>query len=149
LSRARPGFLVALAIIAIFGIVSGWRRAHRAPGRVVGRTHCSWIGKPRVELTPGLAQTESIATMAHEQVHVAECDSLGPMRYRWNTVFAASNLSLEAPAYCAAARIRLKSGWSMNTVRSTVLGDMLAAMGDQLDSVTIHRAMMHACPELK
>ena len=149
MSRARPGFLVALTIIAVFGIVSAWRRAHRPPGRVVGRTHCSWIGEPRVELTPGLAQTESIATMAHEQVHVAECDSLGPVRYRWNTIFAVRNLSLEAPAYCAAARVRLRSGWLLPTTKSTVLGDMQAAMGDKLDSATIHRALALACPELK
>ncbi len=149
LRRARPGFLVALTVIAVFGIVIEWRRAHRPPGRVVGRTHCSWIGKPRIELTPGLARTESIATLAHEQVHAAECDSLGPVRFRWNTIFAASNLALEAPAYCAAARVRLKSGWLLITTRSTVLGDMQAAMGDQLDSVTIHRALVQACPELR
>jgi len=135
-------------VVAIFGAASEWRRSHRPPGRVVGRTHCSWIGKPRVDITPGLAQTESIATVAHEMVHVAECDSLGPVRYRWNTIFAASNLALEVPAYCAAARVRLKSGWLPTTTRSTVLGDMQAAMGDQLDSATIHRALADRCPEL-
>ena len=149
LNRARPGFLAAPTIVALFGGVSQWRRAHRPGGRVVGRTHCSWVGKPRIVLTPGLARTESIATVAHEQVHAAECDSLGPVRYRWNTMFAASNLALEAPAYCAAARVRLKSGWSINTVKTTVLGDMRAAMGDQLDSTSIHREMVRSCPELK
>lgn len=149
MKRARPGFLVALTIIALFGIVSGWRRAHRPPGRVVGRTHCSWIGEPRIELTPGLARTESIATLAHERVHVAECDSLGPLRYRWNTIFASSNLALEAPAYCASAHVRLQSGWLLSTTKFTILGDMQAAMGDQLDSITIHRALAMVCPELK
>jgi hypothetical protein len=116
---------------------------------VVGRTHCSWIGKPTIELTPGLARTESIATMAHELVHVWECDSLGPVRYRWNTLFPANNLALEVPAYCAAARVRLKSGWLLPTVRATVLGDMHAAMGDQLDSGIIHRAIAAGCLELE
>jgi hypothetical protein len=102
-----------------------------------------------VEIIPGLARTESIAAVAHESVHVAECDSLGPVRYRWNTVFAASNLALEVPAYCAAARVRLRNGWSLNTVRSTVLDDMRAAMGDQLDSSTMYRALTAACAELK
>jgi hypothetical protein len=149
LNRTRPGFLVALTIIAMFGVVSAWRRAHRPAGRVVGRPHCSWIGDPRIELTPGLARTESLATLAHEQVHAAECDSLGPVGYRWNTLFASSNLALEAPAYCAAARVRLKSGWSVNTARFTLLTDILAGMSDQLDSTAIHRAMTDACPELK
>jgi hypothetical protein len=80
---------------------------------------------------------------------VAECDSLGPVRYRWNTIFAASNLALETPAYCAAARVRLKSGWSLATVRSTVLEDMQAAMGDQLNSATIRAALDRGCPDLR
>src|SRR5437868_6953157 len=149
LNRARPGFLVALAVIAIFGAISTWRRANRPGGRWVGRTHCSWRGAPRVEIIPGLARTESIATAAHESVHVAECNSLGPIGYRWNTVFAASNLALEAAAYCASARVRLNNGWLLPTAKSTAIGDMQAAMGDQLDSATLHRALAASCPELR
>lgn len=149
LRRARPGFLIALAVIAVFGAVSTWRRAHRPGGRWVGRTHCSWRGAPRVEIRPGLPRTESIAAVTHESVHVAECDSLGPIRYRWNTLFASSNLALEVPAYCVAARVRLKNGWSINTVKFTILEDMRAAMGDQLDSATLHRALAVSCPELR
>jgi hypothetical protein len=149
LNRTRPGFLVALAIIGIFGVISTWKRAHRLPGRWVGRTHCSWRGAPRVEIIPGLARSESLAAVAHEAVHVDECKDLGPTRYRWNTLFASSNLGLEAPAYCASARVRLASGWSIPTTRSTVLDDMIAAMGDQLDSATLHRALTEKCPELR
>jgi hypothetical protein len=92
---------------------------------------------------------ESIATVAHESVHVAECRNLGPARYRWNTVFAKSNLALEVPAYCASARVRLKAGWQLATVRSTIMEDMRAAMSDQLDSITIARAVASGCPELR
>lgn len=99
-------------------------------------------------IRPGLARVESIATVAHESVHVAECRALGPARYRWNTMFAASNLALEAPAYCAAARVRLKQGWSLNTVRRTVLDDMLAAMADGVDSTAISSVLGKSCPEL-
>jgi hypothetical protein len=147
--RARPALLILLSVVALYGGVAAWQRAHRPGGRVVGRTHCSWVGAPRIELTPGLARTESIATVAHESVHVASCNALGPVRYRWNTLFAASNLALEAPAYCAAARVRLKSGWTINTVKTSVITDMQSAMGDQLDSVTLHRAVVAYCPELK
>lgn len=66
-----------------------------------------------------------------------------------STLGAQSNLYLEAPAYCAAARVRLRNGWSLATVRLTIMIDMLAAMGDQLDSVTIHRSLAEVCPELK
>jgi hypothetical protein len=102
-----------------------------------------------VEIIAGLARTESIAAVTHESVHVEECKALGPAHYRWNTLFAASNLALEAPAYCASARVRLKSGWLLSTVKSTVLDDMRAAMGDQLDSLTLQRELVAACPELR
>jgi len=135
--------------IAIFGAVSTWQRAHRPGGRWVGRTDCSWFGEPRITIRPGLARVESIATVAHERVHVGECRRLGPWRYRLSTLGAQSNLYLEAPAYCASARVRLKSGWLLPTAKSTAIGDMLAAMSDQLDSATIHRALTASCPELR
>jgi hypothetical protein len=97
----------------------------------------------------GLTRVESIATVTHESVHVAECRNLGPLRYRWNTLFAKSNLALEVPAYCASARVRLKAGWQLNTVRSTVVEDMQAAMSDQLDSATIVEAISAGCPDLR
>jgi hypothetical protein len=101
-----------------------------------------------VTILPGISRPESIATVAHESVHVAECRDLGPVRYRWNTLFAASNLALEVPAYCAAARSRLKQGWTLATVRSTVLDDMRAAMSDAVDSTTIHQALRAGCRDL-
>ena len=151
LRRNRPhaALLLALAIVAGYASIATWQRLHRPGGRWVGRTHCAWFGQPRVEIRSGLAQVESIATVAHESVHVAECLDLGPLRYRWNTVIPSKNLSLEIPAYCAAARVRLASGWHPSTVKSTVLGDMQAAMADQLDSVAIHRALMAQCPDLR
>ena len=135
--------------MVVFGGFALWQRANRPGGRWVGRTDCSWFGEPRVTIRPGLARVESIATVAHEQVHVAACRRLGPYRYRMSTLGAQSNLYLEAPAYCAAARVRLRNGWTINTVRMTVMTDMLAAMGDQLDSTTLHRAVAEVCPELK
>jgi hypothetical protein len=136
-------------VVAIFGAIMIWQRANRPGGRWVGRTDCSWFGEPRITIRPGLARVESIATVAHEQVHVAACERLGPVRYRLSTLGVQSNLYLEAPAYCAAARVRLRNGWSPNTVRSTVMTDMLAAMGDHLDSATLHSAFVQACPDLR
>jgi hypothetical protein len=147
--RARPALLIILAIVGLYAGVAGWRRAHRPAGFWIARTHCSWGGEPRVEFIAGLRAADSITAAAHESVHVAECKALGPARYRWNTAFAASNLALEAPAYCSSARSRLKSGWSLGTTRATTLEDMLAGMGDQLDSATLHRALTSHCPELR
>jgi hypothetical protein len=144
--RPRPLLLVALAFVAVYGAVTSWQRVTR-PGRWVGITHCSWVGEPRVIIRPGLARVESIATVAHESVHVASCRDLGPVRYRWNTLFASSNLALEVPAYCAAARTRAQMGWHINAIRTTVFTDMMSAMGDATDSATIHRALVSSCPE--
>lgn len=149
LRRPRAALLVALAIVAGYASIATWQRMNRPGGRWVGRTHCSWFGQPRVEIRSGLAAVESIATAAHESVHVAECRDLGPIRYRWNTVIPSRNLALEIPAYCAAARVRLANGWHLSTVKSTVMGDMQAAMADQLDSLAMHRALVARCPELR
>ena len=56
----------------------------------------------------------------------------------WLCMFAASNLALETPAYCAGARVRARLG-DTAFVRATILIDMLAAMSDATDSVAIAR----------
>lgn len=132
----------------MYASIATWRRANRPGGRWVGVTHCSWRGEPRVTIRPGLARVESIATVAHESVHVEECRSLGPVRYRWNTLFASSNLALETPAYCAAARVRLQHGWALTTVRQTVMQDMMSAMADVVDTAAVRRSLAFACPEI-
>ena len=147
--RPRPLFVATLLLVALYGGVVAWLHAHRPAGQWVGRTECSWRGDPRVRIIPGLTRVESTATVAHESVHVAECRNLGPLRYRWNTLFAKSNLALEVPAYCASVRVRLKAGWQLSTVRSTVVEDMQAAMSDQLDSATLAQAIAMGCPELQ
>lgn len=137
----------ALAVTVVYTSVATWKRAHRPGGRWVGRTDCAWIGGPRVTILPGLQRVESLATVSHESVHVAECRRLGPIAYRWNTLFPKSNLALEAPAYCAAARVRAKNGWTVNTIRETIVGDMQAAMADGVDSTSLVRALRAQCPE--
>ena len=146
----RPHWLLLalLAITVVYGSIATWKRLHRPGGRWVGRTDCAWFGEPVMTIRPGLARVESIATVAHEAVHVDECRSLGPVRYRWNTLSASSNLLLEAPAYCAAGRVRLRHGWSRALVRQTIVDDMLAAMADGVDSVTIAAALREACPDV-
>jgi hypothetical protein len=146
----RPHWLLLalLAITVVYGSVATWKRSHRPGGRWVGRTDCAWLGEPVMTIRPGLARSESIATVAHEAVHVEECRALGPVRYRWNTLFASSNLRLEAPAYCAAGRVRLRLGWSPALVRETIVDDMLAAMADGVDSVTIAAALRETCPDV-
>lgn len=144
--RPRPILLALLAIALFYGLIATWRRIHRPAGRWVGYTDCAWLGAPRITVRGGLRPIDSLAVVAHESVHVAECEQLGPVRYRWRTMFAASNLALETPAYCAGARVRARLG-DTAFVRATILIDMLAAMSDATDSVAIARAVAASCPE--
>lgn len=93
-----------------------------------------------------MRRIDSLAVVAHELVHVAECEQLGPVRYRWRTMFAASNLALETPAYCAGARERVRLNGDTAFVRMTTALDMIAAMGDVIDSATIVRSIAAECP---
>ena len=129
-----------------FGSVAIWRRANREPGRWVGYTDCAWLGKPRIVVRGGLRKIDSLAVVAHESVHAVECEQLGPLRYRWRTLFASSNLALETPAYCAGARVRAALSGDTAFVRATIPIDMIAAMGDVIDSVTIVRELARECP---
>jgi len=146
--RPNPLLLAALAITLVYGGFAGWKRANRPAGRWVGITDCNWFGDPTITIRPGLKKVDSIATFAHESVHAAECRSLGPLRYRLATLRPKSNLALEAPAYCEGARSRVKQNGDTMFVRITMPIDMMAAMGDELDSATIHRTIAESCPEL-
>jgi hypothetical protein len=145
--RPHPLLLLLLAATIVYGSVAAWRRMNRQPGRWVGYTECSWRGRPRIVVWSGLRRIDSLAVIAHESVHVAECEQLGPVRYRWRTMFAASNLALETPAYCAGARERARLNGDTAFLRMTTAPDMIAAMGDVIDSATIVRSIAANCPE--
>jgi hypothetical protein len=148
-TRRRPhaALLALLAVTVLYGSIALWRRASRPGGRWVGYMECSWVGKPRIVVRDSLGPVETVAVTAHESVHAAQCDSLGPLRYRWRTLFAESNLALETPAYCEGARVRTRLTRDTVFDRLTMHGNMVAAMGDALDSATIARAIVSTCRE--
>lgn len=145
--RPHPALVALLLVTIVYGSVMTWRRMTRPAGRWVGYTECAWRGSPRITIRPGLRRTDSLATFAHESVHAAQCAELGPVRYRWRTLFAQSNLALEAPAYCAGARSRVERSRDTSFERQTIPIDMIAAMGDGLDSATIVRSLVANCPQ--
>lgn len=149
-ARRRPhtALLVLLLLTVAWGAWSTHRRMSRPGGRWVGYTECSWIGAPRVFVRSGLRAMDSQAVAAHESVHAAQCLRLGPLAYRWNTLFASTNLRLETPAYCAGGRVRAALSRDTAFVRATIPIDMLAAMGDAVDSAAIAAALRQSCPEL-
>jgi hypothetical protein len=144
--RPHALLLVALAIAVAYGSLTAWQRATR-PSRWVGTTECAWRGKPRVRVRSGLRPVDSTAVLAHERVHAAQCEALGPVRYRWRNLFAMSKLALETPAYCAGARERARLSGDTTLVRMTMTLDITAAMADVIDSVSIARSIASTCPE--
>jgi hypothetical protein len=144
--KPHPVLVGALAVTLLYGAVAAWRHAKRPPGRWVGITDCSWRGAPLVTIRGGLRPIDSVAAVAHESVHVAECRRLGPLQYRWQTLFPASNLALETPAYCAGARSRVGLDHDTAFIRATIIEDMTAAMADVVDSSTIIASVARECP---
>jgi len=145
--RARPALLVAL-LVAI-----GWSvprilsfRATRATALAV--TECPWWGPPRVTVRATVTPRDTFPVRRHEQVHAAQCDSLGPARYRITNLTSKGRLSLEAPAYCAGARARLQMGVTPMLVRERLRDDAVAAFHGDLDSTAVFAALGRWCGDL-
>lgn len=152
MSWRRPlGVNPALAVALL--VVLGWSvpkmlslRATRASA--LAYTECPWRGPARVTLRPVVTARDSVPVRRHEEVHAAQCDSLGPARYRLTNLTARGRLSLEAPAYCAGARARLELGVPPALVRERLRDDARAAFHDALDSAVVDGALRQACPDL-
>lgn len=146
--RPRPVFLLLLVAVALYGSIAAWRRVNRPPGRWIGVTHCSWIGRPTVTIRSGIKPQDSVGAVAHESVHVAECERLGPVGYRWNTVRASTRLALETPAYCAGSRARVRVTRDTFFERATILEDMMSDLADQMDTAEVIAALRKECADL-
>jgi hypothetical protein len=121
-------------------------RATRATA--LAYTECPWRGSARVTVRPHLTARDTFPVRRHEAVHAAQCDSLGPARYRLTNLTSNGRLSLEAPAYCAGARARRNMGVSPLLVRERLRDDARAAFSGKLDSGTVVAALRRACPDI-
>ena len=81
----------------------------------------------------------------HEEVHEAQCRRLGPVRYRITNLTGSGKLSLEVPAYCAAAVARIRSGWTRRAALERLRDDIHAAMSGVVDSSRIASAIRSGC----
>ena len=140
-------FLVALAVAV------GWyipRVLFLADTRAeaLAYTECPWRSPARVTLTDRVTREDSLPVLAHERVHAAQCEALGPLRYRWRNLTARGRMSLEAPAYCAGARERLRLGLSARRVRERLIDDATSAFHGRLEPDLIEGALATACPEI-
>ncbi len=145
--RANP------VLVAVLLVVIGWSvpkmlslRATRATA--LAYTECPWRGHARVTVQAHVPSADTFPVRRHEEVHAAQCDSLGPLRYRLTNLTAKGRLSLESPAYCAGARARREMGIGRMLVRERLRDDARAAFFPALDSATVVTALRNTCPEL-
>jgi len=101
-----------------------------------------------VTVLPGVAPEDTFPVRMHEEAHAAQCDSLGPWRYRMKNLTSRGRLSLEAPGYCAGAAARLRQGQDSTRVRDRLRDDAIAAFHGRLDSAVVLEALRSACPAL-
>jgi hypothetical protein len=140
--RPRVWLLVALAVAS--GVVL--LRQPRTAGDVLATTTCPFRGPPVVVIRAGIDVADTLAVRVHEEVHVAQCRALGAVRYRLTNLTGAGKLSLEVPAYCAAAESRIRSGWARRTARERFVDDLQSAMSGIADSADLSHAVLEGCP---
>ncbi len=144
---------VTLLFVAAFAVAVGWyipRVYFLADTRAeaLAFTECPWRSSAKVTVTDRVSREDSLPVLAHERVHARQCDELGPLRYRWRNLTSRGRMSLEAPAYCAGARERLRLGLSARRVRERLLDDATSAFHDKLEPGDIQAALAAACPEV-
>jgi hypothetical protein len=123
-------------------------RQPRIAGDVLATTTCPFRGAPVVVIRTGIAAQDTLAVRVHEDVHAAQCRRLGLVRYRLTNLTGAGKLSLEVPAYCAAAVARVRSGWTTRAARERFGDDLESAMSGIADSADLSRAVLRGCPLL-
>ena len=111
-------------------------------------TECPWRSPARVTISARVTADDSLPVLAHERVHAAQCGELGPLRYRIRNLTSRGRLSLEAPAYCAAARERVRLGLPVRRARERLIDDATAAFHDKLDPAEVLATLTASCPEI-
>ncbi len=147
LLRVRKVYLAALVIAVVWAASSlATRRSVR--GEVLAYTECPFRGPAQVVIRADLPALDTLPVRVHEQVHAAQCAALGPVRYRLRNITGSGKLSLEVPAYCAAAEARLRANGGRVLVRERMLDDIHAAFHGVVDSAAIAKAVARDCPRI-
>lgn len=141
----RPVFWAILAISIAWATLASLRRG-RLAGEVLAYTECPFRGPAVVVTQSGISDADTLPVRVHEEVHAAQCRALGPVRYRIRNLTGMGKLSLEVPAYCAAAEARVRSGWTSRDARERLNDDIQAAMAEVADSTAISNALRRDCP---
>lgn len=145
--RVRALLVVALAV-AVGWYIPKMTFLADTRSEALAYTECPWRSAARVTLTDRVLPEDSLPVLAHERVHARQCDALGPFRYRIRNLTARGRMSLEAPAYCAGARERLRLGWRVRRVRERLVDDATSAFHGKLEPREIVTALSAACPDV-
>ncbi len=141
----RWSFVIAL-LLAVTWAATSTIRTRRTRGEVLAYTECSFRGPPRVVIRADLSPEDTLPVRVHELVHAAQCRELGPFFYRLRNLTGTGKLSLEIPAYCAAAQVRLKASGHWESVRARMHDDIIAALSGAVDSAEVSRTVARDCP---
>ena len=95
-----------------------------------------------------IAPWDTLATRVHEEKHAEQCRVLGPVKYRLRSLTSAGKLSVETPAYCAAAVARLTVDPDSQYASDRLHTDMIEGMSDLVDSLAIKAALLKECPAI-
>lgn len=145
--RVNPLLLAAL-VIAVGWYVPRMLFLADTRAEALAYTDCPWRSPARVTLTGRMLPHDSLPVLAHERVHARQCEELGPLRYRIRNLTAKGRLSLEAPAYCAGARERVRLGMPPARARERLVDDAVAAFGGSLDEAVVLGFLRLYCAEL-
>jgi len=144
----RQRVLLLLALAAALGLAYRVMFVPSPRGEVLAYTECSFGRPPSITLSPALASEDTQPVRVHEETHASQCRELGALRYRLRNFTARGRLSLEAPAYCAGARSRLRAGGDPKLVRERLVDDVSSAFASALDAATVRAALRSSCPDL-
>jgi hypothetical protein len=147
MTRRRGALAIALVLVIAWWGVDAWRRANRET-LVLATTTCPFSGEPVITISRDVVPIDATPVLVHEEVHAAQCRSLGPWRYRWENLSGSGKLALEAPAYCAGAMVRIHMGQDSARVRVRLIENAYEALGGLADSATIRRSLQQACPAI-
>lgn len=123
----RVGALIGLVVMLSAVLAQRTFFSRTELGEPLAWTECPVRGEALVTITEGVAPADTLPVRMHEEVHAAQCRSLGPWRYRARNLTREGRLSLEAPGYCAGAHARPTQGEDTARVRERLLDDAQGA----------------------
>ena len=141
----KPALLCLLVVVLACLVVL---RASAPQAQPLAWTRCTLGGPVLVMDIARIAPEDTQPVRMHEAVHATQCATLGWTGMRLRNLSAGGRLSLEAPAYCAGARARLRRGDDYAITRERLFDDANGMFAGALDSSRVNAALRSECPEI-